>query len=57
MKSKKIICSVPDQRKATAVKDCVEGPVSNLHPASVLQDHPACELYLDQASSTLLSNL
>ena len=57
MKSKRIICSVPDHRKAQAVKDCVEGPVSNLHPASVLQDHPACELFLDQSSSSLLSNL
>lgn len=55
MKSKAVICSVPDQRKAQAVKDCVEGPVSPLHPASILQDHPACEIFLDQSSSSLLS--
>jgi glucosamine-6-phosphate deaminase len=55
MKSKAVICSVPDQRKAQAVKDCVEGPVSPLYPASILQDHPACEIFLDQSSSSLLS--
>ncbi len=56
LKSKFIICSVPDQRKAQAVKDCLEGPISNLSPASVLQNHPACEFFLDQASSSRLSS-
>ncbi|HSF53437.1 MAG TPA: glucosamine-6-phosphate deaminase, partial [Algoriphagus sp.] len=37
MKSKAIICSVPDLRKAQAVKDCMEGEITNLHPASILQ--------------------
>ncbi|GAA0877209.1 glucosamine-6-phosphate deaminase [Algoriphagus jejuensis] len=55
LKSKSIICSVPDARKAQAVKDCIEGSVSNLHPASILQRHPKCEMYLDAASSSLLS--
>lgn len=55
MKSKHIICSVPDERKAQAVKDCLENPVSNLHPASILQQHPNCDLYLDTASAKLLS--
>lgn len=51
MKSKHIICSVPDERKAQAVKNCVENPVSNLFPASILQDHENCTLFLDQASA------
>lgn len=55
LKSKSIICSVPDLRKAQAVKDCIEGRVSNLQPASILQTHPGCEMYLDAASSSLLS--
>lgn len=55
MKSKNIICSVPDKRKAEAVKNCVEGNVSNMHPASILQEHPACTLYLDAESASLLS--
>jgi glucosamine-6-phosphate deaminase len=55
-KSKDIICSVPDLRKAKAVKDCLEGPVSNLFPASVLQLHPSCTYYLDKYSASLLSS-
>jgi len=53
MKSKAIICSVPDERKAKAVSDCVKNSVSNLFPASILQDHADCKLYLDTASAPL----
>jgi glucosamine-6-phosphate deaminase len=55
MKSGHIICSVPDARKAQAVKDCMEGEVSPLHPASILQRHAHCGLYLDKASAALLT--
>lgn len=55
MKSKAIICSVPDARKAQAVKNSVEEAISNLFPASILQNHPNCTLYLDEASASLLS--
>lgn len=55
MKSKHIICSVPDSRKAEAVKNSLEQPVSNLYPASILQNHPDCIYFLDQASASLLS--
>jgi glucosamine-6-phosphate deaminase len=54
-KSKHIICSVPDSRKARAVKDCLERPVSNLFPAGILQLHPNCTYYLDKQSAALLS--
>ena len=54
-KSKYIICSVPDIRKAQAVKDCLEEPVSNLFPSTILQVHPNCTYYLDKHSSSLLS--
>lgn len=54
-KSKHIICSVPDVRKAKAVKDCLEEPVSNMFPASILQLHPNCSYYLDKHSASLLS--
>lgn len=56
LKSKRIICSVPDKRKATAVKHCLEGEISNLHPASVLQKHDNCTIYLDKDSASLLSD-
>lgn len=55
MKSKYIICSVPDSRKAIAVKNTVEKPVSNRYPASILQLHPHCAFYLDIFSAALLS--
>lgn len=51
MKSRQIVCTVPDARKAAAVKGSVKGPVSNLCPASILQRHPACAMFLDPASA------
>jgi glucosamine-6-phosphate deaminase len=54
MKSKAIICSIPDLRKSKAVKASVEEPVSNLIPASILQDHSTTLLYLDKDSASLL---
>jgi glucosamine-6-phosphate deaminase len=54
MRSAHIICSVPDSRKAQAVHDCFENPVSNLFPGSILQDHPHCVCFLDKLSSVLL---
>lgn len=53
MKSKHIICSVPDKRKAIAIKNCFEQQVSNLHPASILQMHKNCLVYLDKNSASL----
>jgi glucosamine-6-phosphate deaminase len=55
LKSQQIICSVPDARKATAVKCAVEGPVSNTCPASALQGHKSCRLFLDRESSAGIS--
>ena len=54
MKSKAIICSVPDKRKAWAVNIAVKGPVTNLVPASILQQHPHTLLFLDRKSASLL---
>ena len=56
MKSEYIICSVPDSRKAAAVKNCLERSVSNLYPASILQLHPNCIYFLDHTSAALLSS-
>jgi len=55
LKSKHIICSVSDSRKAMAVKNSLERTVSDLYPASILQLHPACTVYLDEAAAALLS--
>jgi glucosamine-6-phosphate deaminase len=55
LKSKEIICSVPDERKAEAVRSSIEQPVSNLFPASILQTHDRCTVYLDKSSAAKLS--
>lgn len=55
MKSRKIILSVPDRRKAEAVKQAVGRPVSPLYPASILQQHGDATLHLDTASASLLA--
>jgi len=54
LKSKSIICTVPDQRKAQAVKDSVQGPITNKTPASILQRHQDMTLYLDPPAASLL---
>ncbi|WP_312398626.1 glucosamine-6-phosphate deaminase [Sphingobacterium sp.] len=54
MLSRKIICAVPDRRKAAAVRNCLSGAISNWHPASILQRHQDCTCYLDQESASLL---
>jgi len=54
MLSKSIVCSVPDLRKAEAVKNTIKQEVSPLFPASILQNHPDCELYLDVDSASLI---
>lgn len=55
MKSRLIILSVPDERKAQAVKDAVEGSVDPHHPASILQTHPKTVLFLDPNSASRLA--
>ena len=52
--SRTLICSVPDQRKAEAVRASVEGPLTPDVPASVLRQHRDCRFHLDRASATLL---
>jgi glucosamine-6-phosphate deaminase len=54
LKAREIVCVVPDERKARAVRDCLEGEVSPFHPASVLQSHPHATVFLDRAAASLL---
>lgn len=57
LKSKNIICSVPDQRKARAVKNAVEKEVSPEYPAAILKTHQNTWLFLDRDSSSLLRRI
>jgi glucosamine-6-phosphate deaminase len=55
LKAKEILCIVPDARKAQAVKNCFEAKVNPMAPASALQNHANTTVYLDAASSSMLS--
>jgi len=55
MKSTCLIVSVPDKRKAEAVRNALEGKVTNMCPASILQTHPNCKIFLDNDAASLLS--
>jgi len=55
VKSRNLLCIVPDQRKAEAVRASVTLAVSPLRPASILQQHEHVTLYLDHQSSSLLT--
>ena len=55
MKSKNIICTVPDSRKAQAVKDCFgDQNISPERPASILKNHQNCVVFLDEKSAIYL---
>ena len=55
LKAKKIICIVPDSRKANAVKACFEGAIRPEAPASILRKHGDTTVYLDKNSAALFS--
>lgn len=55
LRSKQILCVVPDARKAKAVAKCLQGEVTPQVPASILRTHPDTFVYLDPDSSALLT--
>jgi glucosamine-6-phosphate deaminase len=55
LKARRVICVVPERRKARAVKDCLEFEISPMRPASILQQHPCTTIYLDKESASLLN--
>jgi glucosamine-6-phosphate deaminase len=55
MRSALVILAVPDARKAEAVRATLEGPLTNLCPASILQRHPNCHLFLDPPAAGKLA--
>lgn len=54
MKSGLVVLAVPDARKAEAVRDTLEAPISPMVPAGILRRHGACHLFLDPQSAALL---
>jgi glucosamine-6-phosphate deaminase len=56
MRAREIIVVVPDERKAQAVKNSLEGEISPTVPASILRRHPNATIYLDKDSAALLTS-
>ncbi|MBX3142340.1 MAG: 6-phosphogluconolactonase [Trueperaceae bacterium] len=52
--SKRVLCIVPESRKANAVHDCLKLPVSESRPGSVLRTALHAKLYLDPDSAARL---
>ncbi len=55
MSSRRIYCSVPDARKAGAVRRTLEEPITPDVPASILRNHPHATLVIDEAAASELS--
>ncbi|MFP6907504.1 MAG: glucosamine-6-phosphate deaminase [Verrucomicrobiota bacterium] len=54
MKAHHVICTVPDARKAEALRRTLREAVTPEVPASILQEHPDARLFIDQAAGTCL---
>jgi glucosamine-6-phosphate deaminase len=54
VKSAFLIVTVPDKRKAEAVKNALEGQVTPMCPASILQRHNNCKIFMDAEAASLL---
>jgi glucosamine-6-phosphate deaminase len=54
MKTKTLICCVPDKRKSKAVFDTLNCEISPDFPASVMRNHPDTILFMDKEASSLL---
>ena len=54
LKSKTIICTVPDKRKADAVNKTINEEISPQIPATILKSHSDTFLFLDKESASLI---
>jgi glucosamine-6-phosphate deaminase len=52
MKSRQIVVTVPDERKAEAAKMTLKQEISPDYPASILRNHSNCHLFLDKAAAS-----
>jgi len=55
MKTRTIYCSVPDERKAAAVRATLEDAISPQIPASILRDHERVTLIIDRPAASQIS--
>ena len=52
--AERMLCIVPERRKAPAVRAALKDPIGTACPASFLRTQPHCTLFLDAASASLL---
>ena len=55
MSAKKVILIATGPKKAEAIRNMIEGPVTAQVPASILQEHDDVLIFLDEAAASLLS--
>jgi len=56
MAAKRIVLLAFGHKKAFAIKQMVEGPITNKYPASILQKHPFVDVFLDQEAASQLKD-
>ncbi|MBN2189677.1 MAG: glucosamine-6-phosphate deaminase [Candidatus Aureabacteria bacterium] len=54
MEARKILLLVSGAKKSLIVKKCLEAPVSEKYPASIIQKHPDAVVVLDREAASLL---
>jgi glucosamine-6-phosphate deaminase len=54
MEAREVLMLAFGTNKAQAVVDAVEGPVSAMNPASILQMHPVAKVCLDESAASFL---
>lgn len=54
MKSKRIVVTVPDKRKAEAVRNTLKQQIAPEFPASILRSHHDCRLFIDKPAASLM---
>ena len=56
MQSKKIVLMAFGEKKAQAIKEMIEGPITEDVPASILQKHPDVTVIVDKAAAQELDD-
>ena len=56
MRSQRLLLTASGQRKAYALRSAIEEPVAPDCPASIIQRHPHCTVYLDSSAASGLRN-
>lgn len=57
MDTRQVLLLAFGERKAKAIAEAVEGPISAMNPATILQMHPVAKCIIDEAAAARLSRL